>query len=198
MKTTRFPGLVFAAFAMFALPAAAQTPGKTTPASEPMCDTLVDATPGLYGLCVAMCEAQHCVAEYNPFTQQVDFDSSCSPSSDQLLANYMKLADPSKDPPLPPCVQIPCSCWTEAEIDKIGGSQSGSVTNDFCFLGDSFSGLFNGLESAYTLYDEAHGFMCVMTETNPPTERTQYNLSTTEFNVCQQSVRDECASRGIQ
>ena len=39
-------------------PVLAQTPDGETPSMEGVCDSLFDASPGLYGLCVAYCEAQ--------------------------------------------------------------------------------------------------------------------------------------------
>ena len=41
----------------------AQTPDGETPANEGVCDELMFYTPGLYGLCVAFCEAQDCVPD---------------------------------------------------------------------------------------------------------------------------------------
>jgi len=195
MKTTGFSGLVCVVLAMFALPATAQTPDGMTPAEEGMCDVLSDATPGLYGLCVGMCEAQDCEAEINPSTGLVDFNPSCNPSSEQLLANYNKLRGPT-DPRMP-CVKTACPCWTEAEIDKIAGSQY-----DSCLLGESYSGLFGastdggGWEVAYALDDRRNGLMCISFQTNPSIDREQ-TISADDFSVCQQSVIDECISRGL-
>jgi hypothetical protein len=42
---------------------AAQTSDGRPPANEGICDDLVGATPSLYGLCVAYCEAQDCAPE---------------------------------------------------------------------------------------------------------------------------------------
>ena len=36
----------------------AQTPDGETPANQGVCDEVLGATPGLYGLCIAYCEAQ--------------------------------------------------------------------------------------------------------------------------------------------
>ena len=54
----------------------AQTPDGETPANEGVCDVLIGATPGLYGLCNAYCEAQ-------------DLDSfDKEPPRTKILANY--------------------------------------------------------------------------------------------------------------
>ena len=85
--------------------AIAQTPDGETPANEGVCDSLQGGTPGLYGLCVAYCEAQ-------------DLDSfDKEPPNTNILANYrkkMKAGDPDM-----PCIQVPCPCWTNAEIGSI-------------------------------------------------------------------------------
>ena len=61
MKRTSFGlmGAFFIAGIAISAPAMAETPDGTTPANETVCDGLkTNATPGLYGLCVAYCEAQ--------------------------------------------------------------------------------------------------------------------------------------------
>jgi hypothetical protein len=84
----------------------AATPDGETPANEGVCDSLQGATPGLYGLCVAYCEAQ-------------DLDSfEKEPPRTKILANYNKKKQAS-DPDMP-CMQIPCPCWTDAELASIG------------------------------------------------------------------------------
>jgi hypothetical protein len=85
--------------------AVAQTPDGETPANEGVCDSLQGSTPGLYGLCVAYCEAQ-------------DLDSfDKDPPNEKILANYrkkMKAGDPDM-----PCIQVPCPCWSSAELGSI-------------------------------------------------------------------------------
>ena len=79
--------------------ALAETPDGETPANEGVCDELVGATPGLYGLCVAYCEAQ----DLDEFGEQ-------KPSNDRLLAVYDKKRK-AGDPDMP-CRQAPCLCWS--------------------------------------------------------------------------------------
>ena len=78
--------LLAAAFSIAGSPAHAQTPDTETPANEGVCDGLLGATPGLYGLCVGFCEAQDCEADYDQATGEVTFDASCRPSSSSLPA----------------------------------------------------------------------------------------------------------------
>ncbi len=196
MKTTHFTGLVCVALAMFALPAAAQARDGMTPAKNTMCDPLADATPGLYGLCVAMCEAQACEATLDPDTGEVTFDESCNPSAERILANYNKKASPS-DPQMP-CVTIACPCWSEPGIDNIGGGRNGGSASDTCMVRDSFAGLFGpsadggGTELAYAYADR-----CVSVQTNPYTFKEK-PVGAEESATCRESVIDEIASRGLR
>jgi hypothetical protein len=195
------------ALALFALPASAQVPGQSTPATLGLCDGLADATPGLQGLCVAMCEAQACEAELDPATDDVVFNPSCNASAPQLLANYDRKRGPS-DPRMP-CVKVACPCWTEAEIENIGGGMVGDRLIDSCSLdpvGESWAGLFGvstdggGWEQAYAL--DVNEAMCISIQTDPSdvtsaSTTRQKSLSADEYLVCQQSVVDQCKSRGL-
>ena len=87
--------------------AVAQTPDGETPANEGVCNMLQGGTPGLYGLCVAYCEAQ-------------DLDSfDKEPPNTKILANYRKKMQ-AGDPDMP-CVKVPCPCWTNEEMASIRG-----------------------------------------------------------------------------
>ena len=88
----------------------AQTPDNETPADEEICNGLVDATPGLYGLCVAYCEAQDC-----------DALDGGSGSCTKTLEKYNAKMDLSIDPPMP-CVQpdeVLCPCFTQEEAENL-------------------------------------------------------------------------------
>jgi hypothetical protein len=85
--------------------ALATTPDGETPANEGVCDMLIGATPGLYGLCNAYCEAQ----DLNEFDKE--------PPRTKILENYNKKKQDG-DPDMP-CIQAPCPCWTPAELYSI-------------------------------------------------------------------------------
>jgi hypothetical protein len=207
MKTLRFSGLVCVALAMFVLPAAAQTPDGVTPANEGICDPLADATPGLQGLCVAMCEAQACEAELDTNTGKVVYNPSCSPASDQLFRNYNKIvkrnvekaaAEDRVDPPMP-CVKVACPCWTEIELDDIAERPGAS-----CYGGkpdDTFSGIFGasadggGGEHAYVTDDSNMGLVCTSLERTPYTNRPARSIGKEAFASCTESIRVETDSR---
>lgn len=85
--------------------ATALTPDGETPANEGVCNALQGGTGGLYGLCVAYCEAQ-------------DLDTiSKEPPSTKILDNYRKKMQ-AGDPDMP-CVNTSCPCWSDAELASI-------------------------------------------------------------------------------
>ena len=111
---------------MFALPVAAETPDGQTPAEETVCDPLRDdgITKGLYGLCVAFCEAQDVAERTTPLTPE-DLDAlKIEVPSGRILGNYNKKKQES-DPEMP-CVlvQEECPCFTKQELQSIDGYNS--------------------------------------------------------------------------
>ena len=104
--------LTAAAFALFTGLAAvsgsavASTPDGETPANEGVCNVLQGGTPGLYGLCVAYCEAQ-----------DLDIVGDKETPNNKILANYRRKM--AVDDPDMPCIQVPCPCWSEAELAAI-------------------------------------------------------------------------------
>ena len=105
----------------------AQTPDGATPANEGVCDVLqVDGvTKGLYGLCVAFCEAQDFASVSGPMTEE-DLEKIMDvPNSGNILANYNKKkerANNVNDPDMP-CIKVeePCPCWAADELATIDG-----------------------------------------------------------------------------
>ena len=105
--------LIAATFTLIcAVPATAQTPDGLTPAVEQDCNVLIGATPGLYGLCVAFCEA-HDAGFLWPSGDPADLDVP----NQNILRNYNTLKSES-DLPMP-CLQQEvdeCPCWTANEL----------------------------------------------------------------------------------
>ena len=196
------PAALIAAFAMVAGSAAyAQgTPDGETPANEDVCDDLIDSTPGLYGLCVAFCEAQDCEATIDPGNGEVTFDPDCRPSSAKLLANYNKRMAP--DDPSMPCVNAVwggCPCWTEDELDLVADAPS-----PMCFL---FPGAFSNLFGPDAQTGEPDivqavpgggdmSTQCFYLESSPFDIRFT-DISSAQFLDCEASIIAECASRGL-
>ena len=92
--------------------ASGQTPDAETPANDGVCDVLLGATPGLYGLCVAFCEAQDC----EPDGGLDDPFSACRPSAPKLLEIYNRSKRP--DDPDMPCILPDCPCFAKEDIPR--------------------------------------------------------------------------------
>jgi hypothetical protein len=91
----------------------AKTPDDETPATEPVCDGLETATPGLYGLCVAYCEA-HDAHLLSPGGLMDGLDTP----NRNILETYNKLK--TETDPAMPCVQQQpqgCPCWAEQQLE---------------------------------------------------------------------------------
>lgn len=88
----------------------ATTPDGETPANEGICDGLQGATPGLYGLCVAYCEAQ----DLDTFDKK--------PPSTKILDNYNRKKQ-AGDPDMP-CVSPDYICFNQAQLDAISTTDS--------------------------------------------------------------------------
>ena len=90
------------------------TPDGITPAEETTCDDLKHGTPGLYGLCVAFCEAHDCVPDFeldDPF-------ANCKKNDRKILDKYrQKMRDGDPDMPCIPSVdddpEVACPCWSQ-------------------------------------------------------------------------------------
>lgn len=95
-------------------PATAKTPDGKTPAEETVCDVLRDATPGLYGLCVAYCEA-HDAELISPTGKMAELNTP----NKRILRNYNRKK--KKSDPAMPCLleeqkEEGCPCWTSAQL----------------------------------------------------------------------------------
>jgi len=91
----------------------AQTPDGLTPAQETDCDVLKEgAAKGLYGLCVAYCEAQDCDSD-------LFLANACKESNPRILANFIKKA--GVDGPTMPCLKpaATCVCWEPEEVENL-------------------------------------------------------------------------------
>jgi hypothetical protein len=92
--------------------AVAQTPDREPPANEGVCDVLLaGSTHGLYGLCVAYCEALDC-------DRQLSGNVQCNnPPSSKILENYNRLKQEG-DPEMP-CRREGCPCFNEQDLDRL-------------------------------------------------------------------------------
>ena len=133
IKNVMVSSLIIAS-SLYAITAQAETPDGLTPAEETICDPLKadGVTKGLYGLCVAFCEAQDYAEVSDPITEEeLEALYDATPSG-RLLTNYTKRAI-ATDPPMP-CIVVeqPCPCFTADELLSIDGyaEDGASLIND--------------------------------------------------------------------
>lgn len=199
MKTKYLVGILCISWAAFALPAAAQNGRQTTPANSPMCDDLADKTPGLQGLCVALCEAQGCTGEYNPLDpDDVDYGPNCGPSAPRLAVNFRKLAerDPNRDNPVyPSCITPKCPCWSREELKDIGGFANDKCENLFGTLMLQGGAKDRGVDESATAFASATFRQCNGIEHD--FNRNVWGMTSDAIQSCMTTLRDECAARGM-
>ena len=101
-----------------------QTGDGATPPNEGICEELRTATPGLYGLCIAYCEALDC--------ELIDETVQCDgPPDPVILDNYNRRRQATD--PLMPCADVPGPCcWTENELNDIAPRQPSGPGPDAC------------------------------------------------------------------
>jgi hypothetical protein len=96
------------------------TPDGLTPAEEDICDDLKYATPGLYGLCIAFCEAQD--SECVPDDTALDPYADCRMRDRRILERYdRRKQDGDPDMPCLPnqddqSAEYSCPCWGEEQL----------------------------------------------------------------------------------
>lgn len=171
--------VVLAGLVGLSSPVIANTPDGETPANEGVCDVLIGATPGLFGLCNAYCEAQ----------DLDDFDKE--PPRTKILANYNKKKQAS-DPDMP-CIQTPCPCWSTAEL----AAKTADGTASACLRSGETTQLIDDSPSLRFARSDQTG-RCTYVETNtvPATVRNQ-NISGPEAASCHAQVEQACVDVGL-
>jgi hypothetical protein len=123
------------------------TPDGSTPAEEVTCDDLKHGTPGLYGLCIAFCEAHDCVPT---FTAAGELDlSSCKKNDRKILDKYRsKRREGDPDMPCLPATiasedpATACPCWSQDQLSKFPYRLYGSdiaESDMLCMIGQQYS-----------------------------------------------------------
>ncbi len=195
---------------LLAAPAVAQTPDGQTPAEETVCDPLMagGVTKGLYGLCVAFCEAQDHVSVGTPITEaELEMLADAAPSR-RILANYNKKKQ-ATDPPMP-CILVeePCPCWSNAELESIEGlAPNNDIINLLCTdFTSNFRLIFTQegppIQIALT-FQTANQFICAYenTQTVPSISRnlstSQNTLTFAEGAICADQLLSHCDALGF-
>jgi hypothetical protein len=198
-ETTRiaFAALIMALFTV-AAPLYAQTPDGTTPANEGVCDDLTanGVTQGLYGLCIAFCEAQDYADVLTAITEG-DYEAllAAAPSG-KILKNYNNIMT-ENDPPMPCITRLdgPCPCWDEGEfLNASEAGRSGDETFNVCFSTDNFEGyqLRDNLTEtgvAASRFNSLDLRTCALWNPDNRVVR-MLEISDTEFVACSQRIKD--------
>lgn len=201
-------------FLFYALPVAAQTPDGQTPAEETVCDPLREegVTKGLYGLCVAFCEAQDVAERTTPLTPDALDALKTEAPSGRILVNYNNKKQES-DPEMP-CVLVEeaCPCFTKQELKSIDGYDSDGLfmetfTYDafdfwdryfFGYMKERNSGPENDMIQV-DMWTSAHsGGYCsyINNQETPPMSRvlrTKYDptFTQTQWQTCYELLKEE-------
>jgi hypothetical protein len=205
------------ALLIYALPVAAETPDGQTPAEETVCDPLREdgITKGLYGLCVAFCEAQDLADITVPLTPEALEALNIDAPSGRILENYNKKKQES-DPGMP-CilVQEPCPCFTKQELQSIDGYDADGMymeTFDYwtwsigsyliSMMGERNSGATNDVIQAEVLTSAHSRSYCIYknNQTTPPISRVlstgdNGTLTQLEWDTCSELLQEEVYSR---
>ena len=223
MKTLLSSFLATLAVGLIAVapPVFAETPDGGTPAEEMVCDPLREdgVTKGLYGLCVAFCEAQDIASEDVPITEaELSAFWDAAPSG-RILANYNKRKQ-ANDPDMP-CILVeePCPCWTAEELASIDGLDPytslscGIDTNPTTGVIDARSAsesatasgtsqVARAIDRHRTDYPTIEGCYYKNEQVSPTVERGPFRVGTDNITheqgaACLAQVVDLCASVGI-
>ena len=186
-----FATALFFSLSMSGNPALAQTPDAQTPAQEEVCDTLMadGVTKGLYGLCVAFCEAHDAASVDAPITAdnlQALLDSR---PNGKILENYNKRkkdADPAMPCIAPPSDNCPCFTTDELRLAFVVSPQSCRITHDNAFLSTSVAGLpADNIYASTKAYDDYYACR----QTNITDEPDVFTIIyATQFAACRDSI----------
>jgi hypothetical protein len=182
------------AFSVFAVNAVAQTPDGMTPAEENICDQLkVDGvSKGLYGLCVAYCEAIDGPAEIIKSVE--GFEKSAKPPNSILFDLYESKR--GEDDPGLPCVNYEgdCPVWSLEELHRIG-TLGGTILEEIEHTGN-WGELFYDREvgSGFRHYAQVlaiHKYLIgyyFSEGTDFPNDYRKQYLTEAEYNGCKQQL----------
>lgn len=150
----------------------ANTPDGETPANEAVCDNLMGATPGLYGLCVAYCEAQ-----------DLDMVGEAKMPNSKILVNYRKKMQAS-DPDMPCIAVTSCPCLEDTDLPYDSSA--------LCDIGDT-----TAQYRSSNLFAQANTNdpgLCRFAEKSTRTQRLNANLTVDEASACYSAIVAACTA----
>lgn len=181
-------------------PVFATTPDGQTPAEETICDPLRanGVTKGLYGLCVAVCEAQDCDPVLNG-DGTLD-TSDCTPAGAKLIEKYNARRDVNNPldlamPCLPP-PPAPCPCFNAEQAMNVGS------IDERCVISGPLQGFLRGSEllpsGEEVLETLAIGssLQCLR-DTQEDEFISLVGITLEQTQACEAIMLTECANRGL-
>ena len=166
-----------------------------TPAEETTCDELKadGITKGLYGLCVAYCEAQDIFDETVPVTEEEALAIiEDSMPSEKILRNYDRRKKDT-DPEMPCIVKVVdaiCPCWDN--LDSIVYSAS---TNQSCTKRTDFIRITEGIRRGD--YASLRPDILFCSSTINRISKKISNLTNAESESCKTQILAACDSLGL-
>ena len=173
------------------------TPDGETPANEGVCDVLIGKTPGLYGLCVAYCEAMDC-------DLSVEGEPRCKNASPRILDNYKRKMQ-SGDPDMPWLLSPPqCPCFSLNELLALQAATDNLAVCHYepPLLGDwgmADAKLEEPSSSPYALAEVTIDYFWGWCEYHDPTQevwRSQVFSTVEEAWACFDVIWQACLERG--
>jgi hypothetical protein len=158
--------------------AIASTPDGQTPANEGVCDPLKadGITKGLYGLCVAYCEAQ-------------DLDTvDKEPPNTKILGNYNKKKQ-AGDPDMP-CVKTPCPCWDNSQLASIDMPAA-------CLEGVNTIRILNSGPTHFAFANLDRDLCTYVDVTTTPITANNLTVSPADAQTCFNAVYNKCVAAGL-
>lgn len=175
-----FVGLGMVALLGLNTPVVALTPDGETPANEGVCNVLQGGTPGLYGLCVAYCEAQ-----------DLDLVGDKETPNAKILANYRKKMQ-AGDPDMP-CVQVPCPCWSAEQLANVGATATPTCNSTTSVAAVSL--VQPGI--AQRAVADLSSNVCRFTDTTTtPRISVRFNITAEEAQSCYNQIASKCSALG--
>ena len=192
---------------------AQKAPDGATPANEGVCSPLKNegVTKGLYGLCVAYCEAQ----DMDPYPDQRPERIVEKVPNSKILRNYNRKKTDT-DPEMP-CISNPCPCFDSELIAEFGMRTFGGTPTNYCqirgvngegtiqtFINESYTGDSQPITQDYfaTVVQFADGHsdnsgqqFCRYADTVSGTD-TSYEVSADEYAGCMTLIETRCSELG--
>jgi hypothetical protein len=174
--------------------------GSAVAVKADVCDALIGATPGLYGLCTAYCEASELPQAMARANGNPDRLADLAENKDRVLQRYNAARGPG-DPEMPCIQQNACPCWGSEQTSSsfwMGRSQppqcnfiDAAPLDVKTLSAGSMAGGDSAMLMAYANGDSDLR-MCYLTDTPTGTTTLQY-ISDRDVHVCATQVTATCS-----